>query len=31
MVSIWKDKDEYIETVKRAYRRDNWQDQEGIN
>jgi hypothetical protein len=27
MVSVWKDKDRYIETVKRAYRRDNWQDQ----
>ena len=27
MVSVWKDKDEYVETVKRAYRRDNWQDQ----
>jgi len=26
-VNLWTDKDEFIETVKRAYRRDNWQDQ----
>lgn len=27
-VSVWKDAAGYIETVKEAYRRDNWQDQE---
>jgi len=27
IVSMWTDVHEYIETVKRAYRRDNWQDQ----
>jgi hypothetical protein len=27
MVSVWKDATAYVETVKRAYRRDNWQDQ----
>ncbi len=26
-VSVWRDADAYIETVKRSYRRDNWQDQ----
>ena len=26
-VSVWKDACEYVDTVKRAYRRDNWQDQ----
>lgn len=26
-VSVWADAAAYIETVKRAYRRDNWQDQ----
>jgi len=26
-VSLWTNKDEYIETVRNAYRRDNWQDQ----
>lgn len=27
MVNVWQDATAYIETVKRAYRRDNWQDQ----
>ena len=27
MVNVWQDAEEYVETVKRAYRRDNWQDQ----
>ncbi len=27
MVSVWQDATEYIETVKRGYRRDNWQGQ----
>lgn len=27
MVNVWTDATEYIDTVKRAYRRDNWQDQ----
>jgi len=27
-VSVWTDAATYIETVTRAYRRDNWQDQE---
>ena len=27
MVSVWADAAAYIATVKRAYRRDNWQDQ----
>jgi hypothetical protein len=27
MVSVWEDAAEYIECVKRSYRRDNWQDQ----
>jgi hypothetical protein len=26
-VNVWQDSDAYIDTVKRAYRRDNWQDQ----
>jgi hypothetical protein len=26
-VSVWEDAEQYIETVKRSYRRDNWQDQ----
>jgi hypothetical protein len=28
MVSVWTNAAAYIETVKRCYRRDNWQDQE---
>jgi hypothetical protein len=27
IVSMWDDVHAYLETVKRAYRRDNWQDQ----
>lgn len=27
MVSVWQNATEYVETVKRSYRRDNWQDQ----
>ena len=27
VVSVWDDPVDYIETVKEAYRRDNWQDQ----
>src|ERR1039457_4625236 len=26
-VSVWRDATQYVETVKRSYRRDNWQDQ----
>ncbi len=26
-VSVWRDAKEYVDTVKRSYRRDNWQDQ----
>jgi hypothetical protein len=26
-VSVWKDASVYVDTVKRSYRRDNWQDQ----
>jgi hypothetical protein len=27
IVSVWRNATAYVETVKRAYRRDNWQDQ----
>lgn len=26
-VSVWRDANEYVDAVKRSYRRDNWQDQ----
>ena len=28
MVSVWQNATEYVDAVKRSYRRDNWQDQE---